>query len=564
MCIFLITCSTCFASAISYTTDSFFTDIQVKENSSMHITETIDVNFESPAHGIYRYIYTSGYSYMYEDGEVVPHEMVYAIKHIKCRGEEVDVTSEDGYVQIRIGDADRLVTGPHRYDIEYDVVMYGDDMDDKDYLYWNVTPSYWETDIEKTGFRVVMPKEFDHSKVDLIEGEVGGGESTTNFAVNGNTIEGEAEGYVGYGYGMTLAVLLPEGYWQGVKNDTPFGYAYAALYTLLASVIAVLFFKFGKDGKIVRTVEFYPPDNITPAEMGYLLDNRADEKDIVSMVLWFASEGYLKINQVGVKKSLRGKETPEIELEKLRDLEPSAPAYQTVLFDGLFAEGDQVFMNDKYLPDDFGDDFEDSRTLLKSEFEADKATVEPSSIVALTVSLLILLILFFSMLIPVGVLHLKDSLLDGILGYCIVVLFVCGFFMLKMLKPTAYRTRMLGRILGFREFIKKAELDKINALVEQDPEYFYNILPYAYVFGLTDKWAKHFEAISLKAPDWYYGDPYYMTHPMIFCNTFQNSISREIVQAHTAAMAAHASSSSGGSSGGVSGGGGGGGGGGAW
>ena len=32
--------------------------------------------------------------------------------------------------------------------------------------------------------------------------------------------------------------------------------------------------------------------------------------------------------------------------------------------------------------------------------------------------------------------------------------------------------------------------------------YFYFILPYAYVFGLTDKWAKNFERLSPQTPEW--------------------------------------------------------------
>ena len=39
--------------------------------------------------------------------------------------------------------------------------------------------------------------------------------------------------------------------------------------------------------------------------------------------------------------------------------------------------------------------------------------------------------------------------------------------------------------------------------MEEDPSYFYNILPYAYVMGLTDKWIKQFENIAVPPADWY-------------------------------------------------------------
>jgi hypothetical protein len=37
----------------------------------------------------------------------------------------------------------------------------------------------------------------------------------------------------------------------------------------------------------------------------------------------------------------------------------------------------------------------------------------------------------------------------------------------------------------------------------QDPEYFYNILPYAYVLEVSDKWIKNFETMALIPPVWY-------------------------------------------------------------
>ncbi|MBQ5485354.1 MAG: hypothetical protein IIT72_07695, partial [Lachnospiraceae bacterium] len=63
--------------------------------------------------------------------------------------------------------------------------------------------------------------------------------------------------------------------------------------------------------------------------------------------------------------------------------------------------------------------------------------------------------------------------------------------------------QLQGRLLGFRTFIKEAEYDKIKELVDQDPEYFFNILPYAQVLGLTTQWTNHFLKLDLQQPSWY-------------------------------------------------------------
>ena len=81
----------------------------------------------------------------------------------------------------------------------------------------------------------------------------------------------------------------------------------------------------------------------------------------------------------------------------------------------------------------------------------------------------------------------------------------CQFFTVNMLQRTSGSIALMGKILGLKNFIEAAELDRIDALVEENPAYYYDVLPYAYVMGLTDKWAKNFERINIQAPDWYQG-----------------------------------------------------------
>ena len=118
---------------------------------------------------------------------------------------------------------------------------------------------------------------------------------------------------------------------------------------------------------------------------------------------------------------------------------------------------------------------------------------------------------------------------------------------------------MLGRIKGFKNYLETVEKDKLENMVMQDPSYFYNILPYTYVLGVSDKWIKKFEAISLQAPAWY-------DCPNGFDATNFGSFMKTTMSSAKNVMSSSPSSSSSGSSsgGGFSGGGSGGGGGGSW
>ena len=139
-----------------------------------------------------------------------------------------------------------------------------------------------------------------------------------------------------------------------------------------------------------------------------------------------------------------------------------------------------------------------------------------------------------------------------------------------MRKRTERGARLQGQILGFRDFIETAELEKLNMLVEEDPEYFYNVLPYAYVMGLSDKWAKKFEKIRVNQPDWYYGYNTTSIYSMLWYSQMFNSCAKSMESSVINSIVASAADSGGGSigggfgGGGFSGGGFGGGGGGSW
>ena len=167
---------------------------------------------------------------------------------------------------------------------------------------------------------------------------------------------------------------------------------------------------------------------------------------------------------------------------------------------------------------------------------------------------------FFFSTLPIAEAITNDSiyLFGFIIGIlCLIRMIV--FFKL-MPKRTQYGNEILGKLIGFKNFLETAEKEKLEAMVMQDPAYFYNILPFTYVLGVSDKWIKKFEAISLQAPSWY------ESANAFDIATFGSFMNSTMVSAQSAMSSSPSSDSgSGGSSGGgSSGGGSGGGGGGSW
>ena len=127
-------------------------------------------------------------------------------------------------------------------------------------------------------------------------------------------------------------------------------------------------------------------------------------------------------------------------------------------------------------------------------------------------------------------------------------------------------------ILGFKEFVKTAEKDRLNTLQqlrasddESGIQTFEKLLPYAIVLGVGEKWAKVFQNIYKEAgrtPIWYTG--YSGDFNALRLNDRLNSINSMAASTLTSRPSSSASGGSGFGGGGFSGGGFGGGGGGSW
>lgn len=148
----------------------------------------------------------------------------------------------------------------------------------------------------------------------------------------------------------------------------------------------------------------------------------------------------------------------------------------------------------------------------------------------------------------------------GLVGVPLVVgglLLVLGAT--RMPRRTAKGTGVLQRVEGFRRFIDESE--KQRARFAEQKHLFSEYLPYAIVFGATEKWAKAFAGLEgeLPEPSWYGGSGAFSAV------AFSHSIDGFTVStAGTITSTPSGSGSGSGFSGGFSGGGGGGGGGGSW
>lgn len=605
-----------------YVVDKYDVDIVVNKDNTFDITERITTYFNLPKHGIYRKIPLRN--------EVIRVDGTTSENRAKISNLKVSdkySTSRNGldYV-IKIGSADKFITGKKEYTITYKYDIGKDPIKDYDELYYNIIGDGWDTVIGNITFKITMPETFDKSKLGFSSGRYG---STDNelisYEVNDNVIYGRYNGILGTGQSLTVRLELPEGYFKNAR----IGFYFIGLLIIIISIIfAVISWKiwqkYGKDIIFDESIEFYPPDDYNSLEIGFLYKGYVENKDITSLLIYLANKGYIKICEEE-EKSLFGN-IKKTKIIKLKEYDGDNLG-ENIFMRGLFrnsrkitnAEGyDEIVLSD--LSYNFYTSMNKISSIYDTKENREKIFEKYSSIKRVSIAIMIFITVIMictwpimesrdPLLLPIiifpiigiamfissnyqsmgkagnilckifGIIFgfmpwisvllpiiLKDpiSIVQNIIGYISIILMIVFYNIMP--KRNEDGARLLARIKGFKTFLETAEKERLEALVLEDPSYFYNILPYTYVLGVSNKWISKFEVIGTEPPTWYYGDSDFSI------SSFGHFVNDTMKTANLCMSSSpSSSSSSGGSSfggsssgGGFSGGGSGGGGGGSW
>lgn len=310
--------------------------------------------------------------------------------------------------------------------------------------------------------------------------------------------------------------------------------------------------KFGREKRLVTTVEFYPPEGMDSADVSYWYNGKIKRKDIIAILIELANDGYVAIHEGGGKKS-------DYSIERVKEYPPELDDNKRIFFDGLFETGKSVVTSK-----DLENRFYHTLNCIASRYRASSDATRINTLLSDRLQLVCWVV---SILCLVASYMILNSTLGGAERF---IAFAVGIALnLISVIVSRYVPRRtdkshanLEKITSFRNFLNTAEKSRLEQLVLENPKYFYNILPYAYVLGVSDKWVSKFEGIAIEPPDWYVGT----SAGAVTAVAVWGSMSRTLNNAASSMTSAPAQSSSSSSSGGggVSGGGSGGGGGGSW
>ena len=343
---------------------------ELAADGSAHVTVEIDFNFgNQPGHGPYWVLpVRQGYDETYD--------RVYDVTDVSASsptGAPADVHVEDqgDSLAVRVGDESvDDVSGVHTYVLEYTVHRVMNTTEAGDELYWNVIGTGWETPVSDISVTVV-------GVADVSQATCWAGASGSDAVCDAAEVSGEraafTQGSLAPYEPFTIAVAYPEGTYDTTpvlseSNDVARAFRFTpwtvgvALAVLLGGGLVIVrrLRRVGldqeyagvapgltpldgveaavrpRDRKAPVAVAFAPPEGLRPGQLGTLIDEKADVRDVTATMVDLAVRGYLRIEEEG----------EDYALVRLRDADESLHPYETMLHDAVFAGRDRVTLAD--------------------------------------------------------------------------------------------------------------------------------------------------------------------------------------------------------------------------
>ncbi|HUG46437.1 MAG TPA: DUF2207 domain-containing protein, partial [Sphingomicrobium sp.] len=204
---------------------SFTSDVAVQEDSSLEVTETIEIVAEGKRirRGIYRDFPTR---YRGLNGSQVRVGFDFQGAERNGRPEPAVVQPLSNGVRIRIGSADRLIDpGKHRYVIRYRTTRQIGRFAEFDELYWNATGNGWDFPIEVAEARIQLPSPAPFTRHAAYTGPEGSTDSNARVvSEQPGEIVFRTTWPLGSREGLTVAAAWPKGVVAEPDEETRLGW----------------------------------------------------------------------------------------------------------------------------------------------------------------------------------------------------------------------------------------------------------------------------------------------------------------------------------------------------
>ncbi|HEV2115994.1 MAG TPA: DUF2207 domain-containing protein [Terriglobales bacterium] len=533
----------------------FHSAVNLDQQGKANVSERISVAFVGSYHGIYRDIPLA-----YPG----PHGTNYSL-FLKVTGVtdgsgnklkyESSVRNGSRHLKIYIPGAEDTTK---TVEIDYTIPNAVRFFPSYDEFYWNVTGNDWPVPIDHASAFVHLPESAAGSlRAQAFTGVYGSASHDATAEVKGANAQFETTNPLPMQGGLTADIYIPKGILQQPGPLTQAGWFLRsnALVLLPPWAFVVMFclwwFK-GRDpnpGLAVAPM-YEPPADMTPAEVGSLIDDKVNPRDITSTIVDLAVRGFIKIEETVDRGLIFHHKDYIFHLlipgQKWTGLAP----HERVMLENIFT-GDATETRLSSLKNRFYTAIPVIRDDIMSALRRKGMyLIDPESANAYLFGGAVLVAAPFILVAVTGVADVFGSVPLAALAIAIAALII-WLFGRQMTCKTMKGARTRVAILGFEEFMNRVDADRIKRM---PPNTFEKFLPFAMALGVEHHWAQAFAGIVQNPPNWYVSPGGGMFNPILFSNSM-HSMSYDMNQVFVSAPRA-TSSGSGWSGGGFGGGGG--------
>ncbi len=544
----------------TYIIDSFSSKAILSEQNTVSTSETIIVDFFEPEASFTRAFPLTVTLEKMVDGKPVSLNYTAHVSSVFVDGYTFTAETRDNIYYITITSGDTAFEGKVAFHISYIYDLGDDRIDAYDDTYFSFLGSGFDVPVKKMDFLFTFPKTSNLSDISVFSGTWGAlsGIDNITYTTEGQTVQGGTTAIISAQQTIILYAKLPAGYFSNTRTATLWPLYVSAIAVVLLLVFALLLAAKLRSPYHARKVTQIaaPPENITAPDAGYLLDHHINDKEIQALVLWLAQNKYLSITVTA---------NGDYTLHNEKPVEKEQPAYIKHFMQNIFEKADTITLSAD--ASSLQSAVQTCKTELLDEFSGYKS-LEKKSVRSFAFAMAILcavpaglfiafagvgiqpisyilgaafavsLVLFgFTVwrakstwnTITISAKTKKTVLSILFLALCVGVLFLCYQYVSEYVpfaltlniglasilstvlfatlsKPTDYAANNTLQLQGLKAFMKDVEMPRLKEITKETPDYFYELLSYAYAFGTAIQWVKKFDLLPATQPTWYQDD----------------------------------------------------------
>lgn len=478
----------------SFYIKNYAVHIDLHADGSMEVHEILDIFFTEKRRGIIRKI-PLRYKANNKNHRIKISDV--AVDNYKSKA-----SRDKGFLNIKIGDSRTYIEGDHTYAITYKVDRGVIPFEKSTDFYWDFIGHEWDVPIEKFNYTIDLPSNVILTKEDVKSylGYQNSTEKITNITIDNHQVKASSHRALNPKEGATCAIgFAKETFTLNAESNNPkFSLGKDRTFPIPLALIGIflwLWNKFDRKKSIPLTNEkiFYPPSQMSSAEVGTYIDNAFNKSDMVSLIPYWANQKLIQMKKQG----------DDILVVKMEHMPHDAPEYQKTLFNSIFQDQDELTLQSA------GTKLRSKSVKAMSQIKSqikDKEVYDPISkeYFHSWKSGVISFLLFGAGILSIAVFQF---ILTGI-GFIIAAI---ALFVVIFLEPkkNEHGQQIHNDLVNFKETIQHLSDEDMSDLNQKDKDYFEKIFPYAVALGIDKAWANRFVEHKSYAPVWYdtYSDP---------------------------------------------------------